>query len=354
MEAWLDHSSAPRAGEELDLERLAAYLDRQLPEIQGALEVEQFPSGFSNLTYLLRRGEHELVLRRPPFGNQVKTAHDMSREHRVLSALHGAYPTPRPYLYCDEDSVLGAPFYIMERVRGIILRKTLPEGLQLSPVLAGRLSRSLITQLAALHQLDADALGLSDLGRPEGYVERQVKGWTKRYHRAQTDTWKELDQVIAWLHDDMPDDHSGSLVHNDYKYDNLVLDPDDLTRVVAVLDWEMCTVGDPWLDLGTTLAYWTEEGDDPQFKALAFGPTAIPGSLTRQQLVEEYQHLTGRKVTNLTFYYAFGLFKLAVIVQQIYYRFFHGHTQDPRFAQLNHMVGLLGKAGLQAIESDRI
>lgn len=354
MDAWLDQSRTPRAGEELELEKLTAYLDEQLPATAAALEIEQFPSGFSNLTYLLRRGEHEWVLRRPPFGNRVKSAHDMGREYRVLEALHRVYPAPRPYLYCADEAVIGAPFYVMERVRGVILRKELPAGLTLSPVLAERLSRTLISRLADLHRLDPDDLGLADLGKPEGYVERQVQGWTRRYQRAQTDAWKELDEVIAWLHDQRPPERAATLVHNDYKYDNLVLDPGDLTRVRAVLDWEMCTLGDPWLDLGTTLAYWTEEGDDPQFRALAFGPTAIPGSYTRQRLVDEYQRLTGRTVTNLTFYYVFGLFKLAVIVQQIYYRFFRGHTQDPRFAQLNHMVGLLGRAGERAIENDRI
>ena len=355
MNQMLDSSRPPRSGEELDLERLEPYLQDHLPQMNGPLEVEQFPSGFSNLTYLLRAGDFEFVLRRPPFGNRVKSAHDMGREYRVLSSLHPLYPAaPEPYLYCDDEEILGAPFYVMERRRGIILRRTLPTGFDLSPVLAGRLSEAFIDQLAALHQLNWKAAGLADLGKPEGYVERQVEGWTQRYLKAQTDSWQELDQAAAWLHSTKPLTSGASLVHNDYKYDNVVLDSHDITRIYGVLDWEMCTLGDPLMDLGTTLAYWVEGGDPPELQSAAFGPTALAGSLTRQELAERYQEKTGFQVGHLTFYYVFGLFKLAVIVQQIYYRFFKGHTQDPRFSQLNQMVGLLGRVAAQAVDNDRI
>ncbi len=355
MDQWLDASQPPREGEGLDLEKLEPYLREHLPEAGEPLIVEQFPSGFSNLTYLLRAGDLELVLRRPPFGNRVKTAHDMGREYRVLDRLSAVYPlAPRPYLYCEDESVLGAPFYVMERRRGIILRRKLPPGLELSPVIAGRLGEAFIDNLATLHTLDFEAAGLGGLGKPEGYVERQVTGWAKRYQRVQTDSWAELDQTAAWLHAHMPSESGAALVHNDYKYDNLVLDPTDLTRLVAVLDWEMCTLGDPLMDLGTTLGYWTEAGDDARWRAVGFGPTSLPGSLTRQQLAERYGERAGLDISNLTYYFCFGLFKLAVIGQQIYYRFFKGHTQDPRFAQLNEMVGLLGRVAAGAIERDRI
>lgn len=355
MNPWLDASRPPRKGEGLELERLEPYLREHLPEIDGPLDVEQFPSGFSNLTYLLRAGDLELVLRRPPFGNRVKSAHDMGREYRVLSRLNAVYPlAPRPYLHCDDESILGAPFYLMERRRGVILRRRLPPGLELSPVLAARLGEAFIDNLATLHNLDFETAGLGDLGRAEGYVERQIAGWTKRYQRVQTDSWTELDQAAAWLHAQPPAEVGAALVHNDYKYDNLVLDPADLTRIVAVLDWEMCTLGDPLMDLGTSLAYWTEAGDDPRWRASGFGPTALPGSPTRRQLAERYSRRTGLDVANLTFYFCFGLFKLAVIVQQIYYRFFKGHTKDPRFAELNEMVGLLGRVAAGAIERDTV
>lgn len=355
MDQWLDESQPPREGEALDLAKLEPYLREHLPEAGGPLEVEQFPSGFSNLTYLLRAGDLELVLRRPPFGNRVESAHDMGREYRVLAALCEVYPqAPRPYLHCDDESVLGAPFYVMERRRGVILRQETPPGLVLPPILAERLSEAFIDHLALLHTLDHEAAGLGDLGKPEGYVERQVVGWTKRYEKCQTDSWEELDAAAAWLHAHMPAESAAALIHNDYKYDNLVLDPYDLTRILAVLDWEMCTVGDPLMDLGTSLAYWTEATDDAQWRAIAFGPTSLPGSLTRRQLADHYARRTGLDASNLTFYFCYGLVKLAVIVQQIYFRFFNGHTRDERFAKLNQMVGILGRVAAQAIERDAV
>lgn len=351
MEEWLDVPRPPRAGEELDVDRLEPYLHKELPETRaGRLEVEQFPSGFSNLTYMIRCGDMEMVLRRPPFGNRVKSAHDMGREHRVLSGLQTAYPlAPRPYLYCEDEEVLGAPFYIMERRRGVILRRKLPAGLDLRPVIAERLSEKFIDSLADLHTLDYEVAGLADLGKPEGYVRRQVEGWMKRYTRAQTDSWPEFEQTGAWLLDHMPDESGVGLVHNDYKYDNVLLDGNDLTRLVAVLDWEMCTLGDPLMDLGTTLAYWVQADDPPALIQAAFGPTAVPGSWTRRRLVERYAERTGADIDNMVFYMCFGYYKLGVIVQQIYYRYFKGHTQDPRFARLNQMVGMLGKIALHTL-----
>ena len=356
MDQWLDGARPPRQGEELDTPKLELFLHQQLPQTQGGkLVIEQFPSGFSNLTYLLRCGELEMVLRRPPFGNRVKSAHDMAREHQVLSGLQEAYPlAPKTYLYCDDEEILGAPFYVMERRKGVVLRRKLPRGLDLRPVIAGRLSEHFIESLADLHTLDYEGAGLSDLGHPEGYVKRQVEGWIKRYTRAQTDSWQEFEEMGAWMLDNMPCSSGAALVHNDYKYDNVLLDPNDLTRLVAVLDWEMCTLGDPLMDLGTTLAYWVQADDPPALIGSAFGPTAVAGSWTRQQLAEHYASRTGADISNLVFYMCFGYYKLGVIVQQIYYRYFKGHTQDPRFAQLNQMVGMLGKAGLHTLNRGSI
>jgi aminoglycoside phosphotransferase (APT) family kinase protein len=350
-----DPDTAPvRPGEELPVAALDAYLAERLPGA-GPLTVEQFPHGHSNLTYLLRMGDKEFVLRRPPFGNQVKTAHDMGREFRVLSRLSAAYPpAPRPYFYCDDSSVLGAPFYVMERRRGVILRRTDNPGLTIDPPTARRLSTALIDNLALLHALDYKAAGLADVGKPEGYVTRQVTGWINRYTNARTDPLPEMDRVAQWLTDHMPTQSGAALVHNDYKYDNLVLDPADLTRVVAVLDWEMATVGDPLMDLGTTLGYWVESGDPESVRANAVGPTALPGGLTRQELVARYADRTGRDTSGVLFYYCFGLYKIAVILQQIYARYVRGHTRDDRFARLNERVAALGRQAMIALETGRI
>jgi aminoglycoside phosphotransferase (APT) family kinase protein len=355
MRPDLDRTAPVRSGEELPVGPLEAYLRRHLPDVQGPLTVEQFPHGHSNLTYLLRLGTTELVLRRPPFGNQVKTAHDMGREYRVLSRLSAVFAAaPHVYLFCEDESIVGAPFYVMERRRGVILRKTLPPTLAIDPATASRLGLSLIDTLAHLHSLDFQAAGLGDLGKPQGYVARQVTGWTNRFAQARTEDVPALEQVARWLGEHLPPESGAALIHNDFKYDNLVLAPDDLTRIVAVLDWEMATVGDPLMDLGSTLGYWIEAGDPEALKQAAFGPTTLPGNLTRQELVERYQEKTGRVVSAALFYYCYGLFKLAGIVQQIYARYVRGHTRDPRFAHLNEVVAVLGQQAERAIQTGKL
>ncbi|MFW6124969.1 MAG: phosphotransferase family protein [Pirellulales bacterium] len=350
----IDGTQPVREGEELDLAKLQSYLREHLPEAAGPVQVEQFPRGFSNLTYLVRVGEREFVLRRPPFGNPVKSAHDMGREFRALSKLWRVYPpAPRPFVYCDDPGVLGEPFYLMERRQGIVLRKQVPPGLDLGPETARRLSESFIDNLADLHCVDHEAAGLGDLGRPAGYVERQVTGWAKRYEKARTEDVPDIQRVSDWLHKQMPSESGAALIHNDYKYDNLILDPNDPTRIVAVLDWEMCTVGDPLMDLGTTLAYWVEADDEPARKAIAFGPTDLPGSLTRRELAQRYAARTGADVSNMLYYVCYGLFKIAVVVQQIHVRYARGHTRDERFATLNQSVKLLGRVAVEAIETGK-
>ena len=352
-ESLVDRARAVRAGEELDVAKLEAWLAAHAQGLAGPITVEQFPSGHSNLTYLLRVGEREVVLRRPPFGAAVKTAHDMGREHRILSALSRVTPkAPRPLAYCGEASVLGAPFYVMERVRGVILRGTSPKqaaGLDASAM--RRVSTSLVDTLAELHAVDVAAAGLADLGRPEGYVQRQVEGWTKRYAAAKTDEIPAVEAVSAWVLAHVPPESGrAALVHNDFKYDNVVLDPADLGRVIAILDWEMATLGDPLMDLGTTLGYWIEADDGDAMRSLPLGPTLLPGNLDRAGVVARYEERTGRPAGDVVFHYVFALFKIAVIAQQIYKRFALGHTKDPRFAAMIVGVHVLGEQAARALD----
>lgn len=339
-----------RPGEELDAGPLEAWLRERLPDLPAEpLEIEQFPGGHSNLTYLLRFGPREMVLRRPPFGSKVKTAHDMGREHRVLSHLQGHYPkAPATLACCDGPEVIGAPFYVMERVRGVIFRdqRSGTEGMR-------RLSEELVDGLAELHAVDYQAAGLGDFGRPEGYVERQVSGWRKRWEGSRTDDVPDVERAAAWLSEHRPVEHGAVLVHNDYKYDNVVFAP-DLSRILAVFDWEMSTIGDPLLDLGTTLGYWVDPDDDPVLRMLPSGPTTSPGNLRRTEVVQRYAEATGRDVSDVVFAYVFGLFKIAVIAQQIYYRFQQGLTKDPRFAHMITSVKLLGRTAVSAMDKGRI
>jgi len=350
----LDQPTTIRHGEELDQQALSAYLATHLPDLSGSMQIRQFPSGFSNLTYLVRIGEAELVLRRPPFGAAIRSAHDMGREYRVLSGLRRVYEkVPRPLLYCEDEAVLGAPFYLMERVQGTILRAQPSKEIPLSADLMKQLSFAAIDTLAEIHQLDVAAAGLADLGRPAGYVDRQIQGWQRRYANAQTDALPQLDALMQWLSTHQPPSGNGTLIHNDFKYDNLVLDPAGMNRVIAVLDWEMCTVGDPLMDLGTTLGYWIEANDPPALIDM-FGLTALPGNAHRGELVERYQAVSGRAVTDPLFYYVYGLFKIAVIIQQIYHRYRQGSTQDPRFAQLDQVVRDCAHLATLALEKNRI
>ena len=342
MKDLVDRTRAVRPGEELPAERLRDYLGETLSK-SGELTIEQFPGGHSNLTYLIRQGDREeYVLRRPPHGSKVKKAHDMGREYRVLSALAPAYDkAPKPLLFCDDSAIIGAEFYLMERIRGVILRRRVPDGLTIDEAMATRLCEVLIDALVELHSLDYQALGLGDLGRPAGYIERQITGWTKRYQAAQTDDIPALEEVARWLANNRPEDGAPTLLHNDFKFDNVILDPEDLTRIIGILDWEMCTLGDPLMDLGTSLSYWAESGDHPLLKEVRFGPTHLPGMMTRAQVVERYAETSGRDVSNIIFYYCYGLFKTAVVVQQIYYRYKQGLTKDERFAGMVQVVRAL-------------
>jgi len=352
---WTDRPTTVRQGEELDTAKLEAYLSSHASELKGPITVEQFPAGHSNLTYLLHVGDLELVLRRPPFGAKIKTAHDMGREYRILSHLVDVYPrVPRPLLYCTDESVLGAPFYVMERLKGVILRSAAPAGLDLSAPLMRALAENFVDNLVEIHGVDYEAAGLGNLGRPAGYVRRQIEGWTRRYHNARTDDIPDVERVAAWLAEHMPPEAGASLIHNDYKYDNLVLDPDRLSHIIGVLDWEMATIGDPLMDLGTSLGYWVDPQDPGEARALAFGLTALPGNLNRREVAQRYAERSGRDLADILFYYVYALFKIAVIVQQIYARYKAGLTSDARFAPLIYVVQMLGKMAVLAVDKGRI
>jgi aminoglycoside phosphotransferase (APT) family kinase protein len=354
MVALCDQAGMVRAGEELDLARLIPSLREQFGH-SGSFSVEQFPSGHSNLTYLVRLGNREVVLRRPPFGSKVRSAHDMGREYRVLSKLHAAYPSaPNALLYCDDLSILGAPFYLMEPIRGMILRCDPPPGVAFPSQTARRLSEAFLDNLAELHRVDYSAIGLADLGKPQGYLERQVKGWIDRYHNSKTHDLPEVERISAWLLERMPVSGEATLIHNDYKYDNVVLDPNDLTKIVGVLDWEMCTIGDPLTDLGTALAYWVDPQDAQELQEIRSAPTTLPGTLVRAQLVERYAAVTGRNPGDMCFYLTFARFKVAVIIQQIYYRYAQGLTRDERFAAMPKRIHTLLRSSWNCAESGSI
>lgn len=349
-----DRAAGVRSGQELPVETLAAYLAAHLPGVTDPLQVTQFPQGYSNLTYLLRMGDQEMVLRRPPFGAKIATAHDMGREVRVLMGLSRVYDkTPRPLLICDDPGVIGAPFYVMERLHGVVLRAGLPRDQAPPPAVMAGLAAAAVDNLAAIHALDVEAAGLADLGKPAGYVTRQVEGWTKRYRAAQTDDLPDLDAAMAWLAAHIPPESGAALIHNDYKYDNLLLDPHDLTRIRAVLDWEMCTLGDPLMDLGTMLGYWIEPGDPPGLTRM-FGLTTLPGNLTREQVAARYAAAAGHALPDPLFYYVYGVVKIAGIIQQLYARYRQGHVPDARFAVLGEVVQGCAAAAARAVETGRI
>ena len=356
MSDVIDKPTEVREGEELDTDSLGDWLADEVPDLAGDIEVLQFPSGHSNLTYMLRIDGDEYVLRRPPFGaEKIATGHDMSREYTILSRLETVFDkVPRTIAYCEKSDVIGAPFYLMERVEGVILRGAKPSVEGLDKETMGQLSEAFVDTLVEVHSIDLEEAGLADFGRPEGYVERQITGWIGRYERSQTDDIPDMDRAGEWLEAQMPAEVGASVIHNDFKYDNLVLDPSDLTRVRAILDWEMATVGDPLMDLGTSLAYWVEEDDPDVIKALSFGPTTLPGNFTRRELVERYAQESGRSIDDIVFYFVYGLYKVAVIGQQIYFRFKEGDTDDPRFGMLIHAVKALADVACTAIDEGRI
>jgi len=347
--ASVDDAKPVRAGEELDVGKLTSYLERELGA--GTVVVEQFPGGHSNLTYLIHHGDREYVLRRPPFGSKVKSAHDMGREVAVLSKLAPVYDrAPKVIAYEPTGEVLGAPFYLMERRRGVILRKDLPTQ---DPVVIRRICDVLVDALVDLHAVDYVKAGLGDFGKPAGYVARQVAGWIERYAGSQTDDLPAMSTVGPWLEANKPADGAPALIHNDFKFDNVIFDP-SLERITGVLDWEMATIGDPLMDFGTALSYWMQADDAALFQQPLFGVTTKPGMPPRTEIAKRYLERSGRRTDSLVFYYAFGLYKTAVILQQIYYRYAKGLTKDPRFAPFIMVVRAIGDQARTAIDRGSI
>lgn len=352
----IDQAIVPRTGEDLDVAAVEEFLKDSIPDLAGSLTILQFPSGYSNLTYLLRIGEREFVLRRPPIGTKAKTAHDMAREYRMLKALKPVFPyCPAPLAYTDDTSVIGSPFYVMERLRGIILRRDLPSGLSFTPDQARQLCERLLDVHLELHAIDFTGIGLQDFARPEGYVQRQVVGWSRRYRAARTEDAPGCEQLMAWLAEKTPGDSPlPAIIHNDFRFDNVVLDPSNPMRIVGVLDWEMATIGDPLMDLGNSMAYWVQPDDPPEMHVVRLMPTTIAGALTRAEMVARYAEQSGRDTGKFDFYYCFGLFRLAVIAQQIYFRYYHGQTSDERFKKLVLAVKVLEHTAMQVINRSRL
>ncbi|MFG1302960.1 phosphotransferase family protein [Xanthobacter autotrophicus] len=339
----IDRPGRVRAGDELDVAAVDAFLKAQDPGLAGTPEIRQFAGGASNLTYLLAYPGHDLILRRPPFGHKAKSAHDMVREARVMQALRPVYPyVPAIVAICEDAGVLGCEFFVMERIQGIIPRQDLPPGLDLTSEDTRHLCLSVIDRLIELHSLDPEAAGLDALGRGEGYVRRQIEGWSGRFRAVRLDGGADFEAVMAWLAERMPAREVAiRVVHNDFRLDNVVLDPAKPTHVIGVLDWEMATLGDPLMDLGNSLAYWVQADDDPTFLALRRQPTHLPGMLTRAEVIDYYHARTGLPVDHMDFYLVYGLFRLAVIVQQIYYRYAKGQTDNPQFARFGDVARYL-------------
>ncbi|MEE2638011.1 MAG: phosphotransferase family protein [Acidobacteriota bacterium] len=343
-----------RADEQLDLTRLEPWLRANLPSATGPLTVHQFGGGHANLTYLLQFGTGEFVLRRPPLGPVAPTAHDMAREHRVLRRLVDAFPlAPRSYALCTDPAILGVDFHVTERRHGIVIRRHLPTALLDHPERNHRLGCMMVDVLADLHQVDPAAVGLHDLGRPEGVLQRQLDGWGRRWLSAKDRDIPNIERILQWLTSRVPRTQATTLLHNDYKLDNLLVDASDHTTPVAVLDWDMTTRGDPLMDLGYLLNFWNEAGDDPRWHLVAHMPTHHPDFPTRNEVVERYAQRSGLDLEPVRWYLVFGVFKLIVIIQQIFIRYQRGQTEDQRFAHYDERVLDLARKGMELARRKR-
>jgi aminoglycoside phosphotransferase (APT) family kinase protein len=341
-----------RPDEQLNQVNLAAYLRDKLDGAIQALSIRQFGGGAANLTYLLSFGSHQYVLRRPPIGPIAPSAHDMAREYRVLSTLYHVFPyAPNAYLLCDDLNVIGAPFIVMERRQGVVVRRSLPDVYATVSDAPQRMSLALVDALADLHAINYTALGLGSLGKPDGFIDRQIEGWYGRWNKAKVDDVLEMDRVYEWLKKHVPSSSIPTLVHNDYKLDNVMLAREDPNKLVAIFDWDMCTLGDPLADLGTLLTYWTEPSDPPYLQLTAMMPIGDHRFPSRNALIKRYAERSGRDVSGIQFYHTLGLYRLVVICAQIYIRYKRGQTQDQRFADFGMMIPLLAKAAWETSQA---
>jgi aminoglycoside phosphotransferase (APT) family kinase protein len=333
----------------LDENVVDRYLRSRLPATDGPLEIAQFAGGHANLTYLVRFGEYEYVLRRPPGGPVAPGAYDMAREYRVLSALWSVFPpASRAYFFCDDPSVLGAPFFVMERRRGLVIRKEMPPAYLDRPNLYQRLSEAMVDTLVQFHAIDYKAVGLETLGKPQGFMERQVNSWGKRWERVrEASDIPLMDELTRWLLAQLPCSQAPTLLHNDYKLDNMMVNPADIAHIIALFDWDQCTLGDPLVDLGLLLNYWTQADDSPGRQSLAQAPTTLPGFYTRAQVVERYARQSGRDVSPIGFYETFALWKTATVCMQLFVLYRNGQLQDERLSDFHHRALHLAEAAHQ-------
>jgi aminoglycoside phosphotransferase (APT) family kinase protein len=350
----IEGAAEVREEDSFDVGAVRAWLAEQGTELAEDVEVRQFGGGASNLTYSLRDAEHDLILRRPPSGHKARGAHDMGREYRIQEGLAGVFPlVPEMVALCEDDSVIGLPFYVMQRVDGVIPRRDLPPGVSLDEEQARALCRNSFDVLIDLHRVDVDGTSLSSMNKGDGYVERQVSGWSKRYRDARTEDAGDYERVMAWLAERQPTDVAHCLIHNDFRFDNMVLSRDDPTTPIGLLDWEMATVGDPLMDLGGTLAYWVTDDDDEFFRQFRRQPSNLPGMFSREEAVDYYCSAMGFSMTpeRWRFYEVFGLFRLGVIAQQIYYRYFHKQTTNEAYAIFGPAAQFLEQRCLSVIDA---
>ncbi|AOA58421.1 phosphotransferase family protein [Acinetobacter larvae] len=351
----IDVAGKVRQGEELDVAAVEQWLQQQNITVEGPVQLTQYSGGASNWTYRLHYKNADLILRRPPKGTKAKSAHDMAREYHVQHHLKPYYPVvPTMLALCQDQTVLGCDFYVMQRIEGIIPRAELPSEIALNTEQVEQLCRNFFDQLIALHQIDYQTTALADLGKGEGYCKRQVEGWNQRYEKAQTPNVPSFDYVRNWLQENIPADSATCIIHNDWRMDNVILDPADPTQIIGILDWEMATLGDPLMDLGAALAYWVEADDHFIFKSTRRQPSHLKGMFSRQQVVEYYLAKTGLKPENWNFYEVFGIFRLAVIAQQIYYRYYHKQTDNPAFKDFWVIIHALHIRALKLIAQQKI